>query len=289
MSLVCDRPRRSILCVPAGDDHKLRKALHAGADEVVVDLEDAVALGDKDRAREQLTAFDWPDHGPAVAIRVNAARTPWCHRDLEMAVSLGQVSSIVLPKVESGTDVGFAERLLDGLESAAGRPAPLAIEALVETPSGVLCLSDVVARNKRLRGVIIGYADLAASLGRNQTTDPAAWRGVQDTVLLHTAAAGIAAVDGPYLGVADDRAFRTAVDTAAAAGFQAKWVIHPRQVAHVTEAFTPSATDVDHARRVLTALEEAAGSGQGAAVVDGALVDEAMAVAARRVLGRISE
>lgn len=179
-------------------------------------------------------------------------------------------------------------RLLDGLEAAAGRAEPLGIDALIETASGVIGLSDVVARNVRLRGVIIGYADLAASLGRSQAADPAAWRSVQDAVLLHAATAGIAAVDGPFLGVADDDDFRAAVDAAATAGFQAKWVIHPRQVSYVTQAFAPSASDVDHAQRVLAALDEAATSRQGAAVVDGALVDEAMAVAARRVLGRLS-
>jgi citrate lyase subunit beta/citryl-CoA lyase len=110
---------------------------------------------------------------------------------------------------------------------------------------------------------------------------------VQDAIVLNARAAGVAAVDGPFLGVADDEHFRADVANAAAVGFDAKWVIHPRQIQAVNEAFTPSGDEVDHARRVLAALEEAAAHGRGAGVVDGALVDEAMARDARRILGRV--
>lgn len=280
--------RRSSLCVPAGDDHKLAKALASGADEVVIDLEDAVAYDDKAAARAQLAAFDLagstPARGPVVAVRVNAVGSPWCHRDLEVVAGLPPVASVVLPKVESRADVGFAERLLDGLEAEAGRTVPLGVQALVETATGVLGLADIVRDVRRLTSVVVGYADLAASLGRERDVAPATWRTVQDAVVTNARAAGIAAVDGPFLGVADDEWFRAAVDAAAGLGFDAKWVIHPRQVAGVNERFTPSAARVDHARRVLDTLGRAAAEGRGAAVVDGALVDEAMAKDARRVL-----
>lgn len=282
--------RRSSLCVPAGDDRKLAKALASGADEVVIDLEDAVAYDDKGAARAQLAAFDLagslPAGGPAIAVRVNAPGSPWCHRDLEVVVGLREVRSVVLPKVESRADVGFAERLLDGLEAEAGRPVPLGVQALVETATGVLGLPDIVRDVRRLSAVVVGYADLAASLGRERDVDLASWRGVQDAVVMNARAAGLAAVDGPFLGVGDDDAFRAAVAAAAGLGFDAKWVIHPRQVGGVNERFTPSPDRVDHARRVLTMLEDAAAGGRGAAVVDGALVDEAMAKDARRVLAK---
>lgn len=278
--------RRSALCVPAGDDRKLAKALESGADEVVVDLEDAVAYDDKDRARAQFAAFVWPDGGPHVAVRVNAVGTPWCHRDLEAVAGLPRVSSVVLPKVESRADIGFLERLLDGLEAENGRATPLGVHALVETAAGIVALADIVADVRRLTGVIVGYADLAASLGRARDVEPAAWRAIQDAVVLHSRAAQVAAIDGPFLGVADDQPFRASVADAAALGFDAKWVIHPRQVEGVNDGFTPSEGQVDHARRVLSTLEDVATAGRGAAVVDGALVDEAMARAARQVLAK---
>lgn len=282
--------RRSVLCVPAGDDRKLLKALTSGADEVVVDLEDAVAYDDKDSARAQLAGFDWSaaEPGVAVAVRVNAVGTPWCHRDLEVVAGVAPVSSVVLPKVESRADVGFAERLLDGLEAEIGRATLLGVQALVETATGVLGLGDIVSDVRRLTALILGYADLGASLGRSRDVDPAAWRGIQDAIVLHARAGGVAAIDGPFLGVADDELFRAAVTGAALNGFDAKWAIHPRQVAAVTRAFTPDEATVDHARRVLAALDEAAAAGRGAGVVDGALVDEAMAKDARRILAKVA-
>lgn len=279
--------RRSALCVPAGDDRKLVKALESGADEVVVDLEDAVAYDDKDRARAQLAAFVWPAGGPSVSVRVNAVGTPWCHRDLEVAASIPRVTSVVLPKVESRADLGFVERLLAGLEAEVGRADEVGVQALVETASGIVALADIVSDVRRLTGVIVGYADLAASLGRARDIEPAAWRGIQDAIVLHSRAAQVAAIDGPFLGVTDDEPFRASVADAAALGFDAKWVIHPRQVAGVNDGFTPSVDQVDHARRVLSTLEDVATAGRGAAVVDGALVDEAMARAARQVLAKV--
>lgn len=282
--------RRSTLCVPAGDDGRLLRALASPADEVLIDLEDAVAPDDKLRARAQLADFDWHAAGVArdrlVAVRVNPPGSPWCHRDVEAVVRLPQVTSVVLPKVESRADVGFLERLLDGLESEIGRGSVLGVQALVETAAGITRLADIVSGVRRLASVIVGYADLAASLGRGRDVDRESWGAIQDAVLLHARAAGVAAVDGPVLGVTDDGPFVAAVRRATALGFDAKWVIHPRQIDEVNARFTPSAAAVDHARRVLGALEAAASAGRGAAVVDGALVDEAMAKDARRVLAK---
>ncbi len=128
------------------------KALAAGADEVVVDLEDAVAPADKTTAREVIRSYPWDRHEelPLVAIRVNAARTPWCHRDLELVVDPGiPASTVVLPKVESRADLDFAERLLDGLEAETGGYGRLGIQALIETAAGLQALAEVVARPDR--------------------------------------------------------------------------------------------------------------------------------------------
>src|SRR6266545_6646214 len=136
--------RRSVLCVPASDERKIGKALRAGADEVVIDLEDAVAPGDKDRARYVLSTFAWGDFSQLslLAVRVNAPRTPWCHCDIEAVVRSGvPASSIVLPKVESRSDIGFAERLLDGVEPRGIRR--LTLQALIETARGLASIDDV--------------------------------------------------------------------------------------------------------------------------------------------------
>lgn len=280
--------RCSVLCVPAGDVRKVSKALASAADEVVIDLEDAVASEDKETAREHLSSFDWKTVPPnrAVAVRVNGVGTPWCHRDLEAVVGIPEIASVIVPKVESRADVNFVERLLDGLEGECAREEQLGVQALIETAVGVVSLADIVSDVRRLTSLVIGYADLAASLGRDGKAGFRNWEGVQDAILLHARAAGLVAVDGPYLRIADDDPFRDAVDHAAAFGFDAKWVIHPNQIGAVNDGFAPSPDRVDHAHRVLAALDDAASAGKGAAVVDGALVDEAMARDARRVLAK---
>ena len=270
--------RRSVLSVPADDARKIGKALAAGADEVVVDLEDAVAVADKDHARVLLANFAWPEERPSLAVRVNGVGTPWFEADVRAAAQAG-ADSIVLPKAETRADVARVESLL------AGSDREIVVQALIETAAGLAGLADVVRAPERLSCLIVGYADLAASRGRGRVA-PGRWVVAQELVLLHARAAGLLAVDGPYLGVTDDEVFRDAVQEVANAGFDAKWVIHPRQVATINAAFGPTDAAVAHARRVLEALADAASVGRGAVQLDGQLLDEAMAVHARRVLAK---
>lgn len=282
--------RRSVLCVPGGDERKIRKALMSGADQVVIDLEDAVPPADKDRAREALGAIAWGDLPglPSIAVRVNAPRTRWCHLDIDAVVrSAIPASSIVLPKVESPGDLEFADRLLDGVEAGAGGKEPIAVEALIETADGLSRIEQISSASPRLSTLITGYADLAASLGRAAGLDPALWIAVQDRVIAAARTNRLDAVDGPYLGVAVDDDFGLAVGHAARIGFDAKWAIHPRQIDAINLAFEPSTAQVDYARRVVDALAAAHDSGRGAVELDGQMIDEAIAVAARRTLSKI--
>lgn len=282
--------RRAALCVPATQPDRIAKAIASGADEVVIDLEDAVPVGEKDRAREALRAVDWPrvsDERVRIAVRVNAVGTPWCHRDLELvARGSAPVSSVVVPKVESRGDIDFVERLLAGLEAETARPGSrIGVQALIETAAGLAELRAIVARPDRLEALILGYADLAASLGRRGLHWPD-WVPAQHAVLVAARSAGVAAIDGPHLSVADDDEFRDAVGHAADFGFDGKWVIHPRQVGAVMGGFTPAPVEVERAGRVLQAMAAAAVDGLGAVELDGQLIDEAMVLAARRTLAR---
>lgn len=261
------------------------KALASGAGEVVIDLEDAVAPEAKADAREFVRTLRCDEPSTRIAVRVNPLRSPWGLRDLEaVAGSAAPISSIVLPKAETREDLAAVEQILDGLEAAGGAIAGLTIQALVETAAGVAGLGDLVSRPRRLEAVIIGYADLAASLGMPGDPGAAAWLPIQISVLTHARAAGVEAVDGPFLGVADDDRFRAAADQVVALGFDSKWAIHPRQIAYLNEVFSPSADAVQWAQKVIAALDAAHAAGSGAVAVDGELVDEAMAVAARRTL-----
>jgi len=281
--------RRSCLSVPGADERKIEKAARSGADEIVVDLEDSVPAAGKAEARKLVAA--WLARTDAVdcriAVRVNAARTPWCHLDIQACVQPGGPSmSIVLPKVETAGDLEFADRLLDGVEAAAGRSEPVTLQALIETAEGLANLRQITAASPRLRTLILGYADLGASLGRSAGAPLDSWLWAQDAVLVAARTAGLQAIDGPFLGVADDAPFRRAVTRARDLGFDGKWVIHPRQITTVNAVFTPTEDELTQARAVLDALREAEARGAGAVALDGRMIDEAVAVAARRVLAR---
>src|SRR5918912_1143601 len=197
--------RRSCLSVPGSSEKMLAKAPGLGADELVLDLEDAVAVDGKDAARalvvEALASEAFA--GRRVAVRVNAPGTPWCHADLvALAGAPAPPLSVVLPKVESAGDLAFADRLLDGAERAAGTARPIRVQALIETAAGLARVTEIAGASARLDALILGYADLAASLGRSPAgaRDLDGWRAAQDAVLVAARAFGLQAIDGPHLG-----------------------------------------------------------------------------------------
>ncbi len=287
--------RRSCLSVPGSAPAKLAKAPGLGADEIVIDLEDAVAPAAKEEARAAVVAalaeLDWS--GVTVSVRVNAPRSPWCHADVEaLASAPGPLRSLVLPKAESAGDLAFAERLLDGVEAARSgdrQGAPLAVQALIETAAGVARVQEIAASSPRLEALIVGYADLAASLGRSAAGADklVLWDPLRETILLAARAHGLQAIDGPYFGLQPDAAFHAATQRASDQGFDGKWAIHPAQVAALNERFTPGEAEVAHARAVIDALAAAArDGGQGAVALDGQMLDEPVRLAALRVLAR---
>lgn len=283
--------RRCSLVVPGSAAQKLAKAAAYGADEVVVDLEDAVVPDAKAQARvavvQALRELDWG--AATVSVRVNAPGTPWCHADLIALADAGPaLRSVVVPKVECAGDLAFVERLLDGVEAAAGAgDRPLAVQALVETAAGVARVQEIAAAAPRLEALVVGYADLAVSLGRRAggAADVRLWDPLREAVLLAARAHGLQAIDGPHLGTAVDDELRAAASRARDAGFDGKWAIHPGQIATLQELFTPCEAELAHARAVIAALAAAARThGQGAVALEGRLLDEPMRLAALRVL-----
>ena len=281
------------MSVPGSSAKMLAKAPTRGADEIVIDLEDAVATSAKDEAREIVVAAlgeeQW--QGVNCSVRVNAPRTPWCHADIVALASLPSgPASLVVPKVESAGDLAFVERLLDGVEAAACVEG-MRVQALIETAAGVSRVQEIAAASPRLDALILGYADLSASIGRaaGAAAPLDSWLAIQDQILLAARANDLAAIDGPYLGISVDEGFTAAAERARDMGFDGKWAIHPAQVPALNALFTPSDEEVAHARAVIGALEEAERTGgAGAVALDGQMLDEAVRVAALRVLARAS-
>lgn len=273
----------------------LAKAPTLEADEFVVDLEDSVAATAKNTARTQvveaLASESWAQK--QVSVRVNAVETEWCEPDLVyLAAAPGSHGSIVLPKTESAADIAYVERVLGDGEREAGRKSPIRVQALIETATGMSRLAEIASASDRLEALILGYADLAASLGRTVAgaADLDAWRPAQEALLVAARANGLQAIDGPYLRITADKEFAAAATRVRDAGFDGKWAIHPSQIDVLNELFTPGEAEIDHAREVIAALERAEREDRdGAVELDGQMIDEAIRAAALRTLARASQ
>ncbi|WP_211754709.1 HpcH/HpaI aldolase/citrate lyase family protein [Nocardioides gansuensis] len=280
---------RSCLVVPGSDSRKMAKALSTAADEVVLDLEDAVAPAAKDEGRASVVDALGSRHHKRLAVRINQIGTPWCHRDVLGVVSAAPSRGVtlVVPKVQSVADVGFVDRLVRGVLAQHPARAPeVRLDVLVESAAALRDLHAIVAASELVRAVVVGYADLGADLGRDAAGDPALWDAVRHQVVAAARAAGRAVIDGPWLGTAADAAFTRDRERARALGFDGTWVIHPDQVSEATRVFTPLAEEVAWAQRVVTTLEASVAGGAGAVALDGQMLDEAVAVRARSVLAR---
>ncbi|HYN28824.1 MAG TPA: CoA ester lyase [Dermatophilaceae bacterium] len=269
--------RRSCLSVPGSSEKMLGKARGLPADELVLDLEDAVAPPVKDEARERVAAAlrDGAFGDRVVAVRVNAVDTRWGWRDVAtLAERSNGPLSLVLPKVEHPADVTWVERLLDALgEGARG----IRLQALIESAAGLAWCREIATASPRLEALILGYADLSASLGRPSGVEdpPESWVHAQESVLVAARTGGLQAIDGPYLGFRDEDGLRRRAEHARRLGYDGKWAIHPVQVTVIEGVFTPTSEEFRTAQAVIAALEQAEAAGRGAAELDGAMVDEA--------------
>jgi citrate lyase subunit beta/citryl-CoA lyase len=289
------RARRSCLAVPGVSEKMLDKARTLEADEIVIDLEDSVPADLKAKAREQvcaaLRAGDW--RAPTVAVRINATTSRWCHRDVVELIESGgeRLGALVIPKVEGRADVEFVARLAGMVEEESGRTEPIGLELLIETATGLTRIQESARASERVEALIVGYADLAASLGhpiRDASEEPAdAWHWVLQTVLVAARDAGAQAIDGPYFEVADVDGLRLRAERARSLGYDGKWALHPAQIGPVNEVFSPSPAEFDRAAAVLDELGRAEqADGRGAVLLDGQMIDEAMRKQATQVVAR---
>jgi citrate lyase beta subunit/acyl dehydratase len=257
-------PRRTTsLCVPGTRTDRHGKALQSPCSEVVLDLEDAVAPALKEEARaavvRTLASAEWADR--TVAVRVNAGSAA----DLEAVAGIAGVPglTVLLPKVGRPEEVLQAAAALEG--------SGIGLQALIETPAGSAAAGEIAVAHPSLQALLLGYADLAAELGRRGGEgDTARWLVHQERVLGAARAAGIQALDGPFLDLGDEAGLVRSARTAKELGFDGKWAVHPKQLKTIARILAPSATERAWAGRMLSVLEDGAGVG----VVDGKMVDE---------------
>jgi citrate lyase subunit beta/citryl-CoA lyase len=280
----------------------IEKAKGLLADEVFLDLEDAVAPAAKAAARTQVGAAlaspGWA--GQLRGVRVNDWTTPWTYTDVIDVVSAAgaHLDVIVLPKVTDAVGVYALDLLLTQLERSHELPVGrIGIDVQIEDARGLSNI-DAIAGAPRVQALVLGPADLSASLNMRTLVvgeQPAgydvgdAYHHILMTILIAARAHGVAAIDGPYLKVRDVEAFRLVAGRSAALGFDGKWVLHPDQIAAGNEIYSPRQADYDHAELILEAYgwhTSAAGGARGAAMLGEEMIDEASRKMALVVAGK---
>ena len=292
------RLQRSELAVPGSRPELFAKAAAGPADYVFLDLEDAVAPPDKERARENVIAgllgIDWRALGKTVSVRVNGIDTHYMYRDLVDVVERAghRIDTILVPKVGVPADVYLVDALLTQIEHAVRIPRRIGIEVLIETALGMANVEAIAAASPRLEAMHFGVADYAASVrarttsigGLNPDYPGDQWHYGISRMVVACRAYGLRAIDGPFGDFKDPDGYAAAARRAAALGCEGKWAIHPTQIEIANDVFTPSDAEVTRARRILDAIVEAEAQGRGAAQLDGRMIDAASARMAQNIV-----
>ncbi|MBT2969318.1 MAG: CoA ester lyase [gamma proteobacterium symbiont of Ctena orbiculata] len=311
-----NRLHRSELAVPGSNERMLEKAPHAGADLVFLDLEDAVAVSDKEQARQNvihaLNHYDWSNC--SVSVRINGLDTHFCYRDIVDVVEQAgdKLDTLLVPKVGQPSDLQFVALLLEQIEAAKGLE-PINLHALIETAMGMANV-EAIAQScpDRLEALVFGVADYAASTqartigmggtnpdylvlgnpndrGERQTYLGNQWHFAMSRMIVACRAYGLRPIDGPFGDFSDPEGYLAVARAFAALGGEGKWAIHPSQIVLANQVFTPSDEEIARARKVVEAMEKAAAEGMGAASIDGRMIDAASIRQAEVVLEKVEQ
>jgi malyl-CoA/(S)-citramalyl-CoA lyase len=286
--------------VPGTQDKIIPKAAKSAADVVVMDLEDSVSAGEKDIARKNvIKALQEVDFGSkTVAVRINGLYSHHMYRDVvDIIEQAGERCDIfIVPMVGNAKDVYMADSLTSQVETAVGRKKRIGFGYIIEATLGMMNVNEIAGASKRSESLHFGVADYAASTKSRTTNiggpnhlygvlqdadgdktrefhwgDP--WHYAMARIVVAARANGLRPIDGPFGDISDPDGYRAQCKRGAALGMDGKWAIHPSQVKVANEVFSPSEAEVNQARRVLEAMENAQKQGLGAVSLDGKLVD----------------
>ncbi|MEX2520571.1 MAG: CoA ester lyase [Paracoccaceae bacterium] len=302
------RPNRCQLFGPGSRPALFVKMAASAADVVNLDLEDSVAPADKPAARgaviEAVNGVDWG--AKTLSVRINGLDTPFWHHDVTDLIEKthGRLDLIMIPKAGNARDIYAVDAVVTAAEMAVGRTKRIGFEVIIETAAGAQNVDEIAAASPRMQAMSFGVADYAASMGMAVTgiggtqdeyymlangadraislADP--WHYPITRMVAACRQHGLLPVDGPFGDFSDDEGYRAQARRSATLGCVGKWAIHPKQVALANEIFTPTAAKVEQARRILAAMAEAEAAGQGAAVLDGKLIDLASSRQARVIV-----
>ncbi|MBF0103092.1 MAG: CoA ester lyase [Desulfobacterales bacterium] len=299
------KPARSILSVPGHQTKMHIKASQSEADAVMLDLEDSVPLDSKDDARkiiiDSLRSLNWSTKKRVV--RINSVDTHLAYQDIIAIVQHAGhcIDGIVVPKVNNPGDIHFVSRLLDGVEQHFHLDHEIAIEASIETATGLNQVSEIAMASHRLSSLVFGVADYSASVGarlvsisghgeNEESIYPGhRWHFCLSKMVMAAKANGLTAVDAPYGYFQDVEGLNSQSKMAAALGCDAKWAIHPMQISVINAVFSPSKEDIDRAQQIMNAANQALHQKKGAISLDGRMIDGATVRLAEQTFVRATQ
>lgn len=277
MSATAIRPRRSFIFSPGLRPEMFPKALASGTDIVCVELEDGIAPKDKDEARKHaLALFEQPqaDDGVERIVRINCLRDPFGLADVQAILATDTPPpALMLPKVRTPDEIVW----LDDLLTERGHDCRLHI--IIETNAGLEAVYDIAKASPRIDALFFGGVDMAAELRCRNAYEPLLY--ARSRIVHAAAGAGLDVIDVPYLYLEDPAGMKREAELVRDLGFSGKGSIHPKQIAALNEVFTPNATQIAHARRIIEAFREA---DTGLVVIDGKLIEKPVLRDMHRIL-----
>lgn len=288
-----NRIRRSELSTPATSEKMIGKAAASDADLVFLDLEDAVAPSAKVGARKNIVAglneLDWGQ--TTRSFRCNSVDTKWCHDDIiEVVTGAGaNLDVVIVPKIKGPRELWFVDDLLTQLETKLGlEVGRIGIEVLIEEVEALARVNEIAVASPRLEALILGVGDLSASQGMRLghigsaggdkiRYDGDIWHYARTQLIVAARCAGIDAIDGPFANFARPDLYEKSAATFSMLGGVGKWCIHPSQVGLANGVFAPTEAEVEQAVKAIEAVEAAEAAGDGAAAMDGMMIDAATA------------
>jgi malyl-CoA/(S)-citramalyl-CoA lyase len=309
------RLQRSELAVPGSSPKFFEKAAVSAADVIFLDCEDAVAPDDKESARkniiEALNEVDWGTK--TMMVRINGLDTGYMYRDvIDIVENCPRLDLLLIPKVGVPADVYTVDTLVTQIEIAKKRDKRLGLEVLIETALGMANVEAIAQSSKRLEAMSFGVADYAASTRARTTVIGGAnpeygvltdkdgdqprefhwndmWHYAQARMVVACRAYGLRPIDGPFGDLSDSDGFVAAARRAAILGYEGKWAIHPAQIDLANQVYSPSEAELDRARRIMAAMEQARKEGKGAVSLDGRLIDIASIKMAENLLQKAAQ
>ena len=277
---------RSLLFIPGNRSNMLERGLGLSPDAYIPDMEDSVPFEEKINARTVVSSYlsRLTESGPLVIPRVNSLDSGLLEDDLGAVVG-PHIFGVSVGKFESAWDVERVSTILAELEEAAGlETGRVKLIPWIETARAIVNAYQICAASPRIVGVAFGAEDYTNDMGIERRADDSEIAYPRNAVCVAARAADVLALDTPYFSFRDPDGLRRDAQSARGVGFKGKFAIHPAQIDIINETFSPSIAEMEHARRVVAAFEEAERDGRGATSLDGKLIDVPVVKRARNLL-----